>query len=230
LVKKILFIGANSDFGKSVIERFDIKGNALFCVSREEYPFSHINSIKVNNYIDSLDEIKKLVIDNDINEIVMFNGFIYEGIENKAITNKQIKDTVYINFLIPAAIITSLNKLNIKLRFSVISSIAASKLRLKNFYYGLSKQALEDFILNQKTGKYLIFRSGFIFTKLTKLHKTPPFAISKEKASFIFYKNFIRRQNKQVKFFYSSKSIFLTFILFKLFPTKLLNFIEKKIL
>ena len=151
-MKKILFIGANSDFGKSVIERFDIKGNALFCVSREEYPFSHINSIKVNNYIDSLDEIKKLVIDNDINEIVMFNGFIYEGIENKAITNKQIKDTVYINFLIPAAIITSLNKLDIKLRFSVISSIAASKLRLKNFYYGLSKQALEDFILNQKTG------------------------------------------------------------------------------
>ena len=132
MVKNKLFIGANSDFGKSVIERFDMKGNALFCVSREEYPFSHINSIKVNNYIDSLDEIKKLVIDNDINEIVMFNGFIYEGIENKAITNKQIKDTVYINFLIPAAIIT-LNKLDIKLRFSVISSIAASKLRLKNF-------------------------------------------------------------------------------------------------
>ena len=213
------------------IERFDMKGNALFCVSREEYPFSHINSIKVNNYIDSLDEIKKLVIDNDINEIVMFNGFIYEGIENKAITNKQIKDTVYINFLIPAAIITSLNKLDIKLRFSVISSIAASKLRLKNFYYGLSeKQALEDFILNQKTGKYLIFRSGFIFTKLTKLLKHLLLQSVKRKPVLFFIKNFIRRQNKQVKFFYSSKSIFLTFILFKLFPTKLLNFIEKKIL
>ena len=92
----------------------------------------------------------------------MFNGFIYEGIENKAITNKQIKDTD-INSLIPADN-NSLNKLDIKLRFSVITSIAASKLRLKNFYYGLSKQALEDFILNQKTGKYLIFRSGFIFT------------------------------------------------------------------
>ena len=59
MVKKILFIGANSDFGKF------IKRDS---VSREEYPFSHINSIKVNNF-DSLDEIKKLVIDNDINEI-----------------------------------------------------------------------------------------------------------------------------------------------------------------
>jgi len=230
LVKKILFIGANSDFGQSVIQRFNTNENQLFCISRGESIFEDINSIKVDSYIGSLDKIKQFVIENDINEVIIFNGFIFEGIKNQAITNKQIKDTFYINFLIPAAIISSINKLDSKLRFTVISSVAASKLRSKNFYYGLSKQALEDFILNQKTGRYLIFRSGFIFTKLTQGHKIPPFAISKQKASLAFYKKFNKEQNKQLKFIYSSNAIFLTFIIFRLLPTKFLNLIEEKIL
>ena len=207
MVNKILFIGANSDFCLSVIDRLNHKENQLFCVSRSELTLDNEESFKINNYFDSLEQIQKIVFDNDINEVLLFNGYIYEGVENKKISNKQIKQTFEINFLLPCAIISKLNKLDKNIRFTVISSIATSKLRLKNYYYGMSKQALEDFILNQNKGKYLVFRSGFIFTKLTKLHRPPPFSLEKEEASFVFYKKFVKKQYKRVKFSYSSNSI-----------------------
>lgn len=230
MVKNLLIVGGNSDLAKEIITQLDIEKFNIFVISRSTLELEGVSTFIIDNYLENLNEIESLVIKNNIEEIIIFNGLIFErsGISN--INNKQIQDTFFVNFVIPSSIINNLIQINKKIRFSVISSIAAAKLRNKNIYYGMSKQALEEYIVNLELGKYLIFRSGFIYTKLTKDHTPPPFAENVNVVASRFINEFLKKQNSSVKFTYSSTSIRVLFIFFKLVPVKVLNYIEEKFL
>lgn len=230
MVKNMLVIGAGSDFAGSFINKFDKSEYRLFLLSREKLEHLVKDTFITNDYFSHLDQIKALVEKNSISEIIIFNGCIYEGIENRFISNNEIIDTFIVNFVLPACIINKVNTLEKTPRYTVISSIAAAKLRTKNYYYGLSKQALEEFILSQPQGNFFIFRSGFIHTKLTNLHTQPPLSTTKEKAATRLHKKFIKQQKRKVKFSYSSNSIYFLFVIFRVMPKKLLDFIENRLI
>lgn len=230
MVKNLLIIGGNSDLAKEIITQLDTEKFNIFVISRSTLELEGVSTFMIDDYLENFNDIESLVLKNNIDEIIIFNGLIFErsGVSN--INNKQIQDTFFVNFVIPSSIINNLIQINKNIRFSVISSIAASKLRNKNIYYGMSKQALEEYIVNLELGKYLIFRSGFIYTKLTKDHTPPPFAENVNVVASRFINEFLKKQNSSVKFTYSSTSIRVLFIFFKLVPVKVLNYIEEKFL
>lgn len=229
MVDDILIIGANSDLAKAVIKNLDKSYNNIHLVSRNEIISTDHCSYVIDDYLESLEKIKEIVIKNKIKEIIIFNGVIFETSIDKYITNFEIKKTIEINFLIPSSIITSLNTVFEDIRYSVISSIAASKLRQKNYFYGISKQALEDFIRSQNKGYYFIFRSGFIFTKMTEIHNPPPYTQTIEEVATSFGYQFSNLKNKKIEYGYSSKYIQVLFLIFRFLPSRLLNYIEKKV-
>ena len=230
MVRSLLIIGGNSDLAKEIISQLNGEKLNIYVVSRTKLEIENVTTFKIDDYLKDLSEIESVVLKNRIEEIIIFNGTIYEGNNISDLSNEQIKDTLYVNFVIPSSIINNLVQLNQNIRFSVISSIAASKLRKKNFYYGMSKQALEEYIINLNTGRYFIFRSGFIFTKLTENHTPPPFSENASLVASSFIRGFSKKQNSSVKYIYSSASIKVLFFIFKLIPAKVLNYIEDKIL
>jgi len=229
LVDNILIIGANSDLAKAVIKNLENNYKNIHLVSRNEIASVDYCSYVVEDYLESLEKIKEIVLKNKIKEIIIFNGIIYETSIEKYISNSEIKKTIEINFLIPSSIITFLNTDFGDIRYSVISSIAASKLRQKNYFYGISKQALEDFIRSQNKGYYFIFRSGFIFTKMTEIHNPPPYTQTVEEVASSFSYKFSNLKNKKLQYGYSSKYIQILFFIFRFLPSKFLTYIEKKV-
>ena len=230
MVKNLLIIGGNSDLAKEIITQLNKDKFNIFVISRSILELGGVSTFMIDDYLQNFNEIESLVLKNNIDEIIIFNGIIFErsGVSN--LNNKKIQDTFFVNFVVPSSIINNLIHINKNIRFSVISSIAAAKLRNKNIYYGMSKQALEEYILNLKFGKYFIFRSGFIYTKLTKNHTPPPFAENVSVVASKFIYEFLKNQNSSVKFTYSSTPIRILFLIFKLVPVKVLNFIEEKFL
>ena len=138
MVDNILIIGANSDLAKAVVKNLENSYNNIHLVSRNKIISTDYYSYVVDDYLESLEKIKEIVLKNNIKEIIIFNGVIFESSIEKYITNFEIKKTIEINFLIPSSIITSLNTVFGDIKYSVISSIAASKLRQKNYFYGIS--------------------------------------------------------------------------------------------
>lgn len=230
MVKNLLIIGGNSDLAKEIITQLNKDKFNIFVISRSILELGGVSTFMIDDYLQNFNEIESLVLKNNIDEIIIFNGIIFErsGVSN--LNNKKIQDTFFVNFVVPSSIINNLIHINKNIRFSVISSIAAAKLRNKNIYYGMSKQALEEYIVNLKFGKYFIFRSGFIYTKLTKNHTPPPFAENVSVVASKFIYEFLKNQNSSVKFTYSSTPIRILFLIFKLVPVKVLNFIEEKFL
>ena len=133
MVRSLLIIGGNSDLAKEIISQLNGEKLNIYVVSRTKLEIENVTTFKIDDYLKDLSEIESVVLKNRIEEIIIFNGTIYEGNNISDLSNEQIKDTLYVNFVIPSSIINNLVQLNQNIRFSVISSIAASKLRKKNF-------------------------------------------------------------------------------------------------
>ena len=230
MVNNLLIIGGNSDLAKEIITQLNKEKFNIFVISRSNLELEGVSTFMISDYLENINEIESIAVKNNIDEILIFNGIIFEGSGVSVLNNKKILDTFFVNFVVPSSIISNLIKKNKNIRFSVISSIAAAKLRNKNVYYGMSKQALEEYIVNLKLGKYFIFRSGFIYTKLTKDHSPPPFAENVNVVASKFIHEFLKKQNSSVKFTYSSTPIRILFLIFKLVPVRVLNYIEEKFL
>lgn len=222
--KKLCLIGANSDLGSAIAKvsskLSDIK---VYGISRNSLGGGYEKILVVNDYETSEMEIKEFVKDNNISDIIILNGFIGKK-------NQPVEKIVKINFSIPINLIKCISSNgNDEITYMIISSLAASRPRKKNYVYGLSKYILEQSIRSRKSGKFIIFRSGFIRTKMTKDHKIPPFSRNPEDIAKKIL-NIILSNKKELSIKYSSFEIMLLFYLFKLIPLSLLNAIEKRML
>ena len=160
---------------------------------------------------------------NEISDIILLNGYIGKN-------NHPVEKIVQINLSIPLALISHLEDSNLKnITYTVISSLAASRPRDKNYVYGLSKYMLEESLLSRPTGRYIIFRSGFIRTKMTKDHKEPPFSKNPEQVAEKII-NSIKNNQKIISSKYSSFQVMFLFYIFKVIPLYILNTIERKLL
>lgn len=229
MVKNILIIGGNSDFAKAIIKNLNKDQYNIFLISRSQVNIDKVQTYVIKNYLDEIYKIEDITKKNNIDNVLIFNGLIFEGSEIRNLSKDEIVDTFFVNFVIPSSIINRLIQVNKKIRFSVISSIATAKLRNKNYYYGMSKQALEEYITNLRVGTYFIFRSGFIYTKLTEEHTAPPFSQDVQSVALEFIKEFLKKQIFSTSYAYSSRKIKALYLLFQFTPKQILNYIERKL-
>ena len=224
--KKICLIGANSDLGVELAMMCEPeKTLQIFGVSRKEPRNKSLyeESLVISNYESDKEIISSFVSKNNVTDVILLNGFIGKN-------NTPVEKIVQINLSIPLSLINYIDENSNKINtYTIISSLAVSWPRAKNYIYGLSKYILEESIRNRDVGKYIIFRSGFIRTKMTANHKEPPFAKNPEEVAAKLIKTIINNK-KRVSVVYSSLPILLLFNVFKVVPLSLLNAIEKRLI
>ena len=86
----------------------------------------------------------------------------------------------------------------------------------------MSKQNLENNIKQINNLNYLIVRFGQIHTSMSKDHNKAPFSLSKQEASGRLFK--IRKFNGLK---YATKSLFITGTIIRIFPRKIIDYLEK---
>ena len=222
--RKICLIGASSDLGLAIAQvASELAGIEVYGISQNKLVLNYKKTLTVHDYETSEGEINGFVMENGISDIIILNGFIGEN-------NHPVEQIIKVNFSIPVNLIKYIDPdRKSGITYTVISSLAAAKPREKNYVYGLSKYLLEQSIRNQKSGKYIIIRAGFIRTKMTKDHKIPPFAKDpKEIAKSVL--STVLNNKKKLSIKYSSFEIRLLFYAFKLTPLSVLNAIEKRML
>ena len=203
----------------------EIDGLYVYGVSRSKEKISSLyeNMLCISSYETSKQEITNFIQENKISDIILLNGYIGKN-------NHPVEKIVRINLSLPLALINYFEESDIEnITYTIISSLAASRPREKNFVYGLSKYMLEESLLSRPTGKYIIFRSGFIRTKMTKDHKEPPFSKSSEQVAEKIIKA-LTNNRRRISIKYSSFQIMFLFYLFKVIPLYILNTIERKLL
>ena len=224
--KKICLIGASSDLGVEVAKVCESRNMyQVFGVSRQESRNTSLYEeiLIVSDYESDREMIGDFVAKHNVTDIILFNGFIGKN-------NKPVEKIVEINLSIPLSLINSIEmNADGNTTYTIISSLATSRPRAKNYIYGLSKYLLEESIRNRDVGKYIIFRSGFIRTKMTADHKEPPFAKNPEEVADKLIKA-ISDNKKKVSIVYSSLPILLLFNIFKVIPLSILNAIEKRLI
>ena len=223
--KRICLIGSSSDLGVEVAKVCKSQNMfEVFGVSRQESRNKSLyeENLIISDYESDKEMIANFVAKHNVTDIIFFNGFIGND-------NKPVEKIVEINLSIPLSLINSIEKnADENITYTIISSLATSRPRAKNYIYGLSKYILEESIRNRDVGKYIIFRSGFIRTKMTADHKEPPFAKNPEEVADKLIKA-IGDNEKKVSIVYSSLAILLLFHVFKVIPLSILNAIEKKL-
>ena len=224
--KNICLIGASSDLGIEIAKLCkEIDGLYVYGVSQSNAEIDGLyeSVLSISSYDTRKQEITAFVRENEISDIILLNGYIGKN-------NHPVEKIVQINLSIPLALISHLEDSNLKnITYTVISSLAASRPRDKNYVYGLSKYMLEESLLSRPTGRYIIFRSGFIRTKMTKDHKEPPFSKNPEQVAKKII-NSITNNQKRISIKYSSFQVMFLFYIFKVIPLYILNTIERKLL
>lgn len=221
--KKIVVIGASSEFASAFIKICNYKNIPLLLISRQNINnISQKNSIlKINDYLLDIKIIEDEIKQFGGSYIIFFNGVLFENRPVKEPTIREIELTKEVNFTIPYEITKHLvenTKLNLK--FVYISSIAAVVERNKNFIYGSCKRNLEISIKNLKLKNYLFLRFGKIFTKMSIDHATPPFSLQPDDAAYILLNKLNLAGIK-----YPNLKLFMAALILKIIPKKLIEII-----
>ena len=223
VTSNFILIGANSDLALEFAKELKLKKQHIYGVSRKNIPYLlDDNQIQLTNYIDMTESLIKFIKKIDNPYVIFFNGFLAENRPIYSPGFKEISETINANYLVPIELTNQINEHHNVKKFIYISSIAAIKPRNKNYIYGLSKKSLEEYIMRFENLNYLILRFGQIKTRMSSDHKTPPFTMSKKEASKRLYK----KLNKH-GLIYPTVSLYLTSIVIKLLPTKLIDTLEK---
>jgi len=221
--KNIFILGANSDLAKSLSIDLASKGYDLTLFSRNiDSIRDHITNLKneygVNIQAHNIDlnnlELKshKIII-NDLYGIISCVGYL--GDQKKAHLDHSEVDNIFNSNLI--GVIKFINYFKSELinknqGFIVgVSSIAGSRGRKKNYYYGASKAGLTNYLSGLRSDLYknnikvFTVLPGFIDTKMIKNLRTPSFltiqpdALSKiiifsiKKRKYVIYQSLIWR-------------------------------------
>ena len=221
--KTYVLIGASSEISLQFIKLCKINNKDLLLISRISQPeFQNLNQLLIKDYLKD----KNLIFNKikELNEciVIFFNGALYENRPVQYPSLKEIKKTEKINFEIPHKLTVKLNKEceNIK-KYVYISSIAAAKLRYKNYIYGSNKKKLENKINEMDLSSFLIIRFGKVFTRMSEGHKTPPFSVSAKNAAALIFNNL----NKEGLVYPKHGLKFISMIL-KITPNFIIRFLK----
>lgn len=212
--KKILILGANSDIAKYVITEFAIlKFDLILCYRKDNQLNDYIDlikkkfSINIQSIILDLEKLDLNEINpkiNDLYGIISFAGYL--GSQEIALSRfEEVKKIISINFINNIKVIEYFkNKLtNSGNEFiAAVTSVAGSRGRKSNFYYGSAKAALTTYLsglrfeLKQKNINVITIIPGFVKTKMIKDYKTPKLlTISPERFSKKIVKNIFKKKS-----------------------------------
>lgn len=218
--KNIAIIGGSSEiaiaFKKLCIDQ------GINCLVFSRKLSDNSSYIKINDYLKESDEIIKNLMNLKNLTIIFFNGALYENRPIKFPTEQEIALTKLINYEIPIELTKKINKelKNIE-KYVYISSMAAVKLREKNYIYGNFKKKLEIDIKSLRLPSYLIFRFGKVFTRMSDGHKTPPFSMTSVQAANAILKN-LNKENIQ----YGNLGLLVVSLIIKITPSKIISLLK----
>jgi short-subunit dehydrogenase len=219
--QELVIFGASSD----IATEFDkLLKTSNYKVHKFSLNDPENSCVEITNYIKDIKSIKNYINKLENPMIIFFNGFLAENRPSYSPSNEEIDKTYEINFKIPSMLIDSLLSLKQVKKFIIISSVAAIKPRYKNFFYGLSKSMLENYLLSLPNIDYLIIRFGKVLTKMSNDHSNPPFVISKEDGAKLIIKNISKSG-----IIYPTLGLKISSKLIKIMPLSFLNFLEQRI-
>lgn len=212
-----LIIGANSEISRAFINYCHQKNHKTFLVSRnKDLKENHKNVLIVEDYLNDYEKILDFVNDEKNLFVLFFNGALYENRPIRIPTKEEIEFTKNVNFHIPYKLFEALSTSNLMIeKFVFLSSMAALRLRKKNYIYGEYKRKLEEYVLSKSyNGNILIYRFGKVFTNMSLGHTTPPFSLTSQQAAEKIYKNL-----KKKNIVYPSLGLRLVALLINLTPS-----------
>ena len=177
---------------------------------------SYQSVLIVEDYLNDYEKILDFVNDEKNLFVLFFNGVLYENRPIQIPTKEEIEFTKNVNFHIPYKLFEALSTSNLEIeKFVFLSSMAALRLREKNYIYGEYKRKLEEHVLSKSyKGNILIYRFGKVFTNMSLGHLTPPFSLTSQQAAEKIYKNL-----KKNNIVYPSLGLRLVALLINLTPS-----------
>ena len=138
--QNIIFFGASSTIASELIKYYlDDKSNRIYAFSKSKINFPKIRSYSLRYDDTSLNKVKNLIKDIDIDIIFISNGFL----SNKF---KDLNKLYEINSLIPIKLTKLVLDLNPKkCKFVFFDSPSSIRGRKSTFLYGASKASLKIF-------------------------------------------------------------------------------------
>jgi len=236
---KIVLVGSTSEIGLAIINKIPVasKGEIIFIGrTHPKLPvflnknyinnFIHCDFLESESVIEAIAELKEI---SKIDLLILAAGYLPP--ENSEYDIDLIRQTMTVNTLTPAIFLSTIAEQMSKHGVGdilVISSVAATRARIRNFTYGSSKAGIDFFALGlthklRKTGVFLsILRPGFVYTKMTKNFKPAPFSTNLENVSKIAVNGLINRK----EIIYAPKILRYVMEIVKKLPNALFKRIE----
>lgn len=234
--REIVLIGCNSDIGISIVNQLPVAKKAkLHLIGKTEplrnrfmHPYSSIEFAYCD--LESPSDIKSIFLEfpkySNVDLVILAAGYLPS--ENLEFDLNSVEKTLLINALSSIMLLSGFVNL-IKdvegAQILVISSVAATRPRLKNFTYGTSKKALDFYArglqnkFSNSAIKISLLRPGFVYTKMTTSFKPAPFALKQSKVAEIAVKGLLKNK----KIIYAPKKLKLVMKLVELIPRIIFN-------
>ena len=223
-MKNIIIFGSSSDLATEFTDILNKKKINFFSITQNKENTNNKNTLIVKDYEADIDLIYEFIKNIKNPYIFFFNGYLKENRPLYSPTNIEILQTFKINFFVPYVVINKIKDSNFEFqKITVISSIAATKPRLKNFIYGNTKTLLETYMKKSKIKKYSVIRFGYIYSKMSESHTPPPFAIDKQKAAKYIFNSL----NGKKRLYVFPRILLFISILMKIAPSSILERLEK---
>jgi len=235
--KSILILGSLSDIAKSIAHKFAKNNYDLLLAARNISELKlQTNDLKLRYNInvdyyefdilkieDHLSFINNLRLVPDI--VLCAVGYMGKQIDNEE--NQVMRSQVIrTNFEGPTNIISEFANIFEKRGNGMIvgiSSVAGERGRKSNYIYGSAKASLERNIKEEGLD-FLFLRFGKIMTEMSSDHNDPPFTLSKSEAAIL-----IRKLINRKGVIYPTTGLKVMGFIITLLPSKILDFIEKKV-
>jgi decaprenylphospho-beta-D-erythro-pentofuranosid-2-ulose 2-reductase len=234
--KGVVLVGSSSDIGLEILKSLRIaKDTKLITIGRHTstqekllWPYGEHEELFCDlESRESVDEILSKIRDLSEFDLVIFAvGYLPQELSD--IDFLDVRKTLRINsegvILLLSAFANRLTQFGGG-KMLLLSSVAASRPRIRNFTYGASKAAADFFAIGLAS-KYKadgvdikVLRPGFVFSKMTKGFKPAPFAISIQDVSKIAVA--VLRSNRKVA--YAPSFLKLLINLLKILPRRLFD-------
>ena len=237
----IVLLGSTSEIGLAILKRINVSSKSTIIFIGRAKPldttifvrkgcktkFIHCNITKDSDLKKAIRELKKIP---KIDLLILASGYLPP--ENLEFDEDSVRKTITTNALAPIEFLAAVAKHMVGVGTGdilVITSVAITRARMRNFTYGASKVTL-DFFASGLANKLLntevfisILRPGFVHTKMTKNFTPAPFATSVEKVAQIAAEGLLKR--KQI--IYAPKILKYVMKLIKSLPKFLFNIIDK---
>jgi decaprenylphospho-beta-D-erythro-pentofuranosid-2-ulose 2-reductase len=237
----IVLLGSTSEIGLAILRRTHVSSkssiifigrakpldSSIFVKKGSKIKFIQCDITKDIDLKRAIRELKKIP---KIDLLILASGYLPD--ENLEFDKNSVRKTIITNALAPIEFLAAVAKHMVGVGTGdilIISSVAITRARTKNFTYGASKATLDFYasglankLLN--TGVFIsILRPGFVYTKMTKNFTPAPFPTNVEKVAKIAVEGLFER--KQI--IYAPKKLKYVMKLIKALPKSLFDKIDK---